>query len=381
MNFAWSEQQKELLDAVQRFANQHLAYDVISGDREHRFSHEGWRKCGQLGIQGLPVPPEYGGLGADPLTTVGALERLGHACKDNGLIFSINAHLWTVVMPLITAGTVEQKKKFLPRLSNGELIGANAMSEPNSGSDAFNLSTTAKRSGAHYILNGSKTFVTNGPVADLIAVYATVDKSKGSQGLTGFLVEKGTPGMVIGRSIEKMGLRTSPMAEVFFQDCAVPAENRLGDEGGGSFLFSRSMTWERGCILASAVGAMQRLLESCIRYAKTRKQSGQPIGKLQQVAGKIVDMKVRLESARYLLYYSAWLRTQGKSGFLEASMVKLYLSDCWVKSCEDAIQIHGGYGYTVEYEVERELRDALGSRLYSGTSEIQRNLIASLLGL
>ena len=381
MDFSWSTEQKELLDAVQRFAREQLTDNLIESDRHDRFNHEAWTKCGKFGIQGLPVPSEYGGLGADPLTTVGALERLGYACKDNGLIFSINAHLWTVVMPLITAGSEEQKRRWLPGLSNGSLIGANAMSEPNSGSDAFNLATTARRNGSKYILNGSKIFVTNGPVADLIAVYATVDKAKGPQGVTGFLVEKDSPGMVVARGIEKMGLRTSPMAEVFFQDCAVPAENRLGDEGGGSFLFTRSMTWERGCILASAVGSMQRLLETCIRYAKTRKQSGQSIGKFQHVAGKIVDMKVRLETARYLLYYGAWLRSQGKSGLLEASMVKLYLSDCWVKSCEDAIQIHGGYGYTVEYEIERELRDALGSRLYSGTSEIQKNLIASMLGL
>jgi alkylation response protein AidB-like acyl-CoA dehydrogenase len=255
------------------------------------------------------------------------------------------------------------------------------MSEPNSGSDAFSLATTATRNGSKYVLNGSKTFVTNGPVADVFAVYATVDKSKGPQGITGFLVEKNCPGLVVGRKIEKMGLRTSPMAEVFFENCEVPVENRLGEEGAGSFLFTRSMTWERGCILASAVGSMQRLLEACIRYANTRKQGGQSIGKFQHVAGKIVDMKVRLETARHLLYYSAWLRSRGRTGFLEAALVKLYTSDCWVKSCEDALQIHGGYGYTVEYEMERELRDALGSKLYSGTSEIQRNLIASLLGL
>jgi hypothetical protein len=381
MDFSWSAEEKELLDAVQRFALQRLAYDVIENDRHDRFNHEAWKACGEFGIQGLPVPPEHGGLGADPLTTVGALERLGYGCKDNGLVFSINAHLWTVVMPLVTAGTEVQKRKYLPGLANGTLIGANAMSEPNFGSDAFGLATTARRDGDSYVLNGGKIFVSNGPVADLIAVYATVDRSKGAAGVTGFLVEKGTPGMAVGRGIEKMGLRTSPMSEIFFQDCRVPAENRLGAEGGGSLLFTRSLTWERGCILASAVGSMQRMLETCIRYANTRKQSGQPIGKFQHVAGRIVDMKVRLETARHLLYYGAWLRARGKAGFMEAAMVKLYLSDCWIKSCEDAIQVHGGYGYTVEYELERELRDAMGSRLYSGTSEIQKNLIASLLGL
>lgn len=381
MDFDWTEEQRNLLDAVQRFGRDQLSYDMIPPDRDAHFNRDAWNKCGDFGLQGIPAPTEYGGLGMDPLSTVGALERLGYSCKDNGLIFSINAHLWTVVMPLVAAGTEEQKRKYLPGLCNGKLIGANAMSEPNSGSDAFSLTTSAKKDGAKYILNGSKTFVTNAPVADLFAVYATVDKSKGANGVSGFLVEKNTPGLVIGRKLEKMGLRTSPMAEIYFENCEVPAENLLGGEGRGSFLFSRSMTWERGCILASAVGAMQRTLETCVKYANTRKQFGQSIGKFQQVASKIVDMKVRLDSARLLLYSAAAMRTKGKSAFMEASMAKLHIADSWVKNCEDAIQIHGGYGYMVEYEMERELRDAVGSKLYSGTSELQRNLIASLMGL
>jgi alkylation response protein AidB-like acyl-CoA dehydrogenase len=381
MDFAWSKDQRELFRAVQQFAAEHLKGDTIEADRSDRFDHEAWNKCGDFGIQGLPVPAEYGGIGADPLTTVGALEQLGRACHDNGLLFSINAHLWAVVMPLLSAGSEDQKRRFLPGLSNGRLIGANAISEPNSGSDSFGLTTTAVRRGDGYILNGSKTWVTNGPVADLWLVYATVDRSKGAQGITAFLVEKGAPGLVIGRRIEKLGLRTSPMAEVFFDDCEVPAENLLGIEGGGSVVFTRSMTWERGCILASEVGSMQRILDTCIAYAQIRKQGGQPIGKFQHVAGKIVDIKLRVETARQLLYHGAWVRSRGKAGFLEAAMVKLYLSDCWVKTCEDAIQIHGAYGYTVECGLERDLRDALGSRIYSGTSEIQKNLIAGLLGL
>ena len=381
MDFEWSNEQRELFQAAQRFAIEELDDSVIENDRLDRFNHEAWKKCGEFGIQGLPVPSDLGGFGADALTTVGVLERLGYGCRDNGLLFSINAHLWTVVIPLVTAGTDEQKRRYLPRLANGSLIGANAMSEPNAGSDAFSLSTTARRVGDTYVLNGNKTWVTNGSVADLFAVYATLDRAKAAQGITAFLVEKDTPGLVIGRNIEKMGLRTSPMAEVFFDDCAVPVANRLGSDGGGAVLFSRSMTWERGCILASAVGSMQRLLERCIDYAKTRKQSGQPIGKFQHVSGKIIDMKLRVETARHLLYHSAWLRSRGKAGFIEAAMVKLYVSDSWVKTCEDAIQIHGAYGYTVECELERELRDAIGSRIYSGTSEIQKNLIAGLLGL
>jgi len=381
MDFSWSDQQRELLDAVDRFAREQLNYDVIENDRNAVFNHDAWKKCGGFGIQGLLVPTEYGGLGQDPLTTVGVLERLGYTCKDNGLLFSINAHMWTAVSPLVNNGTEAQKQKFLPGLSNGTLIGGNAMSEPNSGSDAFALATTATKKGDKYILNGSKIFITNGPIADVLVVFATVDKSRGADGLTAFLVEKGMPGFDPSHKIEKMGVRTSPMSEVFFTDCEVPAENLLGKEGGGAFLFTRSLTWERGCILASAVGSMQRLLEKCIRYANERRQGGQSIGKFQQVATKIVEMKLRVESARHMLHHFGWVAGRRKAVYLEAAMTKLHIADAWVKCAEDAIQIHGGYGYMTEYEVERELRDAIGAKLYSGTSEIQRNIIASLIGL
>ncbi len=317
----------------------------------------------------------------DALTTVGVLEKLGYACRDNGLIFSLNAHLWTAVMPLVEFGSDEQKQRWLPGLANGNLIGGNAMSEPDSGSDAYSLRTTAERKGGNYILNGSKIYATNAPVADMMVVFATVDPSKGPRGVTAFVVEKDTPGMSVGSKLDKMGLRTSPMAEIFFDNCKIHETNRLGREGVGPDLFTRAMTWERGSILASAVGSMERLLETCVRYVMQRKQFGQPIGKFQQVSGKVVDMKLRLETSRRLLYHTAWLRDQGKTAVLEAAMTKLHISDSWVKCCEDALQLHGGYGYMTESELERELRDALGSKIYSGTSEIQRNLIAALLGL
>ncbi len=381
MDFAWSSEQRELMQAVAAFASKHLNESVIEHDRKAEFNREAWRHCGQFGIQGLCVPTGYGGLGLDPLTAVGVLEQLGYACKDNGLIFSLNAHMWAACTPLVSFGTDDQKKRYLPGLCNGDLIAGNAMSEPDAGSDAYSLRTSAAKSGDHYVLNGSKCFVTNGSIADLIVVFATIDRSLGPRGVTAFLVDKEMSGLTSGPKLEKMGLRTSPMCEVFFQNCKVPASNRLGKEGAGSSLFSHSMTWERRCILASAVGSMQRLLEATIRYARTRKQFGQPIGKFQLVATRIVDMKLRLETARQMLYHGAWLRHQGRSAVMEASMAKLHISDSWVRCCEDAIQVHGGYGYLADYEVERELRDAIGSRLYSGTSEIQRTIIAGLLGL
>jgi alkylation response protein AidB-like acyl-CoA dehydrogenase len=379
MDFSWSREQQELFTAVVDFASAKLNDNLIENDRDGIFNRQGWKQCGEFGIQGLAAPEEYGGLAQDPLTTVGALEKLGYACRDNGLVFSLNAHMWTVVMPLVGFGSEAQKRKYLGGLCNGDLIGGNAMSEPNTGSDAYSLATTAQKTGDRYLLNGAKTFVTNGPVADVLVVFANTDKSKGKQGISAFLVEKDFPGLTVARKLEKMGLRTSPMAELFFEDCEVPEENRLGREGAGTDLFTHSMTWERGCILASAVGSMQRLLELSIRYAKERTQFGQPIGKFQLVASRIVDMKIRLESARHMLYYGAWLRARGRMAIMEAALAKLHISECWVKSCEDAMQIHGGYGYMTEYQVERELRDALASKFYSGTSEIQRNIIASML--
>jgi alkylation response protein AidB-like acyl-CoA dehydrogenase len=381
MDFSWSDEERELFTAIERFASAELNEGVIERDERGEFGRGEWQKCGEFGIHGLPVEERYGGSGLNALATVGALERLGYACRDNGLIFSINAHMWTVMMPVVAFGTDEQKERYLPGLASGKLIGANGTSEPDTGSDAYSMRSTAMKKGDRYLLNGSKIFVTNGPVADVLVVYANANPGEGPRGITGFLVDGNSPGMTVTRKIEKMGLRTSPMAEIYFDNCEVLESNRLGKEGAGQALFTHSMVWERGCILASAVGSMQRLLETCVRYARQRKAFGQPIGKFQQVATKLVDMKLRVETARRMMYYHAWLFGQGKSAVMEAAMNKLYISESWVKCCEDAIQIHGGYGYMTEYEIERELRDAIGSRLYSGTNEIQRNLIAAMLGV
>jgi alkylation response protein AidB-like acyl-CoA dehydrogenase len=381
MDFAWSEEQAQFRDAVSSFAGKKLNDNLRQRDKRGEFNHAGWRDCAGFGVHGLPIPKEYGGLGADPLTTVGVLESLGYGCRDNGLIFSINAHMWTLEIPLLEFGTEEQKQRYLPKLCRGDLVGGNAMSEPDSGSDAYSLRTTAERRGDRYILNGTKTFVSNGSICDLVIVYATVDRSRGPGGISSFLVERHWPGLKVGRELEKMGLRTSPMAELFLEDCEVPVENRLGREGNGKNLFTHSMTWERSCILAGAVGTMQRLLEASIRYANERKQFGQSIGKFQLVASKIVDMKMRVDEARSALYRTAWLHNKGRSVFLEAALAKLVISENWVRCAEDAVQIHGGYGYMAESELERELRDALGSKIYSGTSEVQRVIAASLLGL
>jgi len=381
LDFSWSEEQAAFRKEVTRFAKEELQDDVIRRDREEEFSWDLWHKCAKFGIQGLPVPPEYGGAGADILTTVGALEALGYGCRDNGFLFSLNAHMWTTEIPLMTFGTEEQKRRYLPKLISGEWVGLHAMTGPMSGSDAYSLRSRAERRGDRYVINGSKTFITNTQNASLFVIFANVDPSKGANGITAFLAEKGTPGLIIGQKLHKMGLRTSPMSELAMVDCEVPVENVLGGEGRGQAIFTSSMEWERTCILASHLGMMQRLLETSVKYAHDRRQFGQPIGKFSAIANKVADMEVRLETGRLLLYKAAWLKSQGGHALRAASMAKLYISEACIQSCLDAIQIQGGYGYMTEYEVERDLRDAISGKIYSGTSEIQRVIIAGFQGL
>jgi alkylation response protein AidB-like acyl-CoA dehydrogenase len=370
---------QQLQDAAIEFARTALG---SAGDGNHdAFDREGWKACAQFGVFGMPLPVEYGGLGLGLTALLAVMEGLGYASRDQGLLFSINAHLWTNSIPILLYGTPEQRERYLPRLTNGELIGANGASEPDAGSDVFSMRTTAEREGDCYVLNGTKTFVSNGPVADVAVVYGTVNPKLGATGITAFIVERETRGMVVTRPFEKMGLRTSPMCEFVFDNCRVPVTNRLGREGRGVQVFEASMEWERGCILATCLGVMRRQIEQCIAHARTRRQFGRPIGKFQSVANKIVDMKVRLDTCRPLVYRIGRLKDQNRSAMQEAAIAKLYVSDCFVKSSLDAIQVFGGYGYMREQGVERDLRDAVGGTIYSGTNEIQRNIIANSLGL
>jgi alkylation response protein AidB-like acyl-CoA dehydrogenase len=381
LDFSWTDDQQAFRREVIKFAQRELTDDLIERDHSEQFFSDGWKKCAEFGIQGLPIPEEYGGGGADILTTVCGLEALGYGCRDNGLIFSINAHMWSSEIPLLSFGSEEQKKKYLPKLVSGEWVGIHAMTEPGSGSDAYSLKTRAERKGDHYILNGSKTFITNAQLADMIIVFANLEPAKGPAGISAFIVEKGTPGFSISKKLHKMGLRTSPMAELAFIDCEVPVENLLGKEGSGTAIFTASMEWERICILASHLGAMQRMLETAVSYATDRKQFGQPIGKFPAISGKIAEMDIRLEAGRLLLYKAAWLKSQGKHPLREAAIAKVFVSEACIKTAQDAIQIHGGYGYMTEYQIERELRDAISGTIYSGTTEVQKMIIAGLHGL
>lgn len=381
MEFAWSEDQLALRRSILEFAAAELTEDIVALDRTGTFSREQWNKCAAFGILGLAVPEEDGGSGHDILTTMMALEALGSVCRDNGLLFAMNAQMWAVQAPIQRFATPAQREHYLSPMVRGEMIGAHAITEPGSGSDAFAMSSTATRQGDAYVLNGTKTFVSNAPIADVLLVFASTSRARGFMGITAFLIDKGHPGLRIGKPIEKMGLRTAPYSEVVLDDCVVPVEARLGNEGNGGTIFKHSMGWERSCILASHVGAMERQLQACVAYARERQQFGQPIGKFQQVSSMLVEMKLRLETSRLLLYRAGWCRAQGEEAVEEVALAKLHISESFVQSSLAAIQIHGGYGYSTEVGIERDLRDAVGGRVYSGTSEIQREIIARHMGL
>lgn len=381
MDFSWSDEQRQVHDEIVRFAQRELNDGLAERDGAHAFSEVGWKQAAALGIQGLPVPEAYGGGGADPLTIALALEALGYGCRDNGLIFSINAHMWSCELPIVKFGTDDQKRRYLPGLCDGSVIGVQAMTEPGSGSDAFALRTTATPEGGSFVLQGTKTFITNAPVAGLFVVFATTDRNKGIGGLVALIVERDTPGLSVGPPFRKMGLHTSPMSEVVFDGCEVPADNLLGSVGAGMAIFNTSMDWERSFILAGTVGTAQRQLEEAVAYAKARQQFGQPIGKFQAVSHRLVDMRVRLDAARLLLYRVAWLKQQGRATAIESAEAKLFISEMFVASSLDALTTHGAYGYMEEAGLERDVRDALASRIYSGTSDIQRNNVARRMGL
>jgi alkylation response protein AidB-like acyl-CoA dehydrogenase len=333
MDFSLTEEQVSLRNTVIRFSRETLNEGAIERDRDQTFSRALWRQCGEIGLLGLPVPEEYGGSGLDPLSTALTLEALGYGCIDGGLVFSLCAHLLSCVVPLWKHGSEEQKRRYLPRLSNGELIGVHAMTEPGSGSDAFALKTRAVVDGDGFRINGTKIFISNGPVADLVIVFAVTDQQKGFHGgITGFLVEKGAPGFAVGQQFEKMGIRTSPISELVFDNVYVPSEAVLCGVGAGSAVFTHSMDWERICLFASHIGTMERLLEKSIEHARTRIQFGQAIGKFQAVSHRIADMKVHLEAARLLIYRAASRLEQARTVSMDAAIAKLFVSESLLKT-------------------------------------------------
>lgn len=382
MDFAWTPEQLALKKSAIAFAETLLKDDEAVREGVGTFPRDAWRRCAEYGIQGMAVPSSIpSGRGTDFLDAMLVMEGLGYGCRDNGLAFALNAQMWTVQLPIVHHGSEEQKRKYLPGMCDGSLIGAHAVTEPDAGSDAFSMRTRAQKCDGGYLLSGVKRYISLAPVADLILVFASIDPELGRWGITAFLVDRGSPGLQFGPEREKMGLRTVPMGDLTLDECFVPTANRLGAEGAGLRLSTTSLDWERCCILASQLGAMQRQLETACSYVRTRKQFGQQIGKFQSVANRVVDMKLRLETSRLMLYQVAWLKREGRDAMMESAMLKLHLSECFLASSTDAIRVHGALGYMSENGIERDLRDAVGGTIYAGTSDIQRNVIAALLGL
>jgi alkylation response protein AidB-like acyl-CoA dehydrogenase len=375
--------QRGWFEAAARFAASELADGDGDGtaarDGRGEFWREGYRRCGAFGLLGLPVPAEYGGRGEDLVTTVATMEGLGYGCPDSGLAFALSASLWTVTMPILAFGTEEQKRRWLPGLCDGRLFGANAASEPEAGSDIFSMRTKAERRGDRWVLDGRKVWITGGPVADLLLAFASTEPGKGALGITAFLVPAGTPGLSVVREIDKLGLRTAPMGELAFESCELPESALLGRQGRGARVFNAALEWERGAILAPALGTMRRQLERCVEHARKRKQFGQPVGKFQAVSHRIADMKVRLETCRHLVYDFARKKAVGLDATLEAAMAKLHVSECFVQNSLDAVRTFGASGYTTDLGVERDLRDSVGGVIFSGTNDIQRSIIAQHL--
>lgn len=381
MDFSFSPEQEIFRKNVFEFAKTLDTGDLKTRDANAMLSRELWKQLADFGMLGMPFDKAFGGSERDIVTTVLAMEALGYGCRDNGLLFSMNGQMWTVQMPIAQFGSEEQKNKYLRGLISGDLIGAHGITEREAGSDVMSLGTLATRDGDDYVLNGAKVFCTNGPVADIFVIFATVDKSAGSLGLTGFLVDRDTPGLTISENKRKMGLRTSPMAELTITDMRLPVTARIGKEGQGGRIFNNSMEWERGSILANLVGAMERQIEEVIAHATMRRQFRKPISKFQSVQNRIVDMKLRWETSRLLLYKVAWAKQTKGTAAMEAALAKLYLSESFVANSQNAVVLNGGYGFMTDREVERDFRDAVGSLLYSGTSDIQRTIVSRALGL
>jgi alkylation response protein AidB-like acyl-CoA dehydrogenase len=382
VDFALSSEQQAIRDEVAEFAKRAWNEGARHRDENRLFDRGLWRAAAEMKLPGLMAPPEYGGRGLDSLSGAIALEGLGYACVDGGMVFALAAHLLAVVVPIWKHGTEEQRRAYLPRLCDGTWIGANAMTEPGSGSDVSSIETLAIPAGDGFRLSGTKTLITNASVADVAIVFAVTDRQKGFHGgLTAFLMDLSTPGVVRGEAHRALSVRSCKVGELQFKDVLLSPDTVLGGVGGGSGVFGTAMNWERTCLFATHVGAMARLLELAIKQARSRRQSGQPIGKFQSISNRIADMKVHLEAARLMVYQAAWRLDRSKTAALDASMAKLFASESLLQAATDVVRIYGGKGLFEDHDVERTLRDAIASTLYSGTSDIQRNIIARWLGI
>ena len=384
MHFEITKAQHELMDGARTFGAREVFPSVLERDAAHRWDPALFQKMGEAGLLGAPFPEEYGGTGLSCVETCLVKEAFAEGARDAGLALAWGAHTILCGVPIWKLGTEAHKQRYLPKMSSGEWVGGFCLSEPDSGSDAASMKTRAEKKGDKYILNGTKMWITNGPVGDVFVVTAVTTPGAKAMGISTFIVEKDFPGFSVGQVIDKMGMRTSTTAELLFEDCEVPAENLLGEENFGFIVTAKLILgWERSTLLAPGLGAMKAGIDATAKYTQEREQFGRPIAKFQAVRHMLADMKVRYEVCRQLLYRVAWQLDQGDDPpLVDAAVAKLFLSETAQVNARDSIQLHGGNGYTPEFHVERSLRDSILGTIGAGTSEVQRSIIArSMLDL
>jgi butyryl-CoA dehydrogenase len=374
MDFHLSEEHRLIQDTVRSFASTEILPVAAELDRDARFPAEIIRRASELGLLGMMVPPEYGGAGLDTISYLIAIEEIARACAGTSVIISVNNSL--VCDPILRYGTEEQKRRYLPDLAQGRKLGCYCLTEPEAGSDAASIQTTAREDGEEWVLNGTKVFVTNGVEAEICIVYARSEPEPGARGISAFIVEKDRPGISVGKVERKLGIKASSTAEIHLEDCRIPKENLLGRRGEGFRIALSTLDGGRLGIAAQALGIARACLEESIAYARERRQFGQPIASFQAIQWWIADMATRIEAARLLVYRAASLRDRGRAYTKEAAMAKLFASETAMWAAHKAVQIHGGYGYIQDYPAERHFRDAKITEIYEGTSEIQRLVIA-----
>ena len=377
MNFTLTKEQELVRQMVRDFAVNEVKPIAAEIDVTERFPMENVKKMGELGMMGIPFPTEFGGAGGDVLSYILAVEELSKVCATTGVILS--AHTSLCASLINENGTPEQKEKYLRDLCTGNKIGAFGLTEPGAGTDAAGQQTTAVLDGDNYILNGSKIFITNGGVADTFIVFAMTDKSKGTKGISAFIVEKGFPGFSIGKKEDKLGIRASSTTELIFENCVVPKEKLIGREGKGFGIAMKTLDGGRIGIAAQALGIAEGALDEAIKYMKERKQFGRPIAAFQGLQWMVAEMSTKIEAARFLVYKAAWLKENKQPYSIDAARAKLYAAEVAMDVTTKAVQLFGGYGYTKEYPVERMMRDAKITEIYEGTSEVQKMVISGSL--
>lgn len=376
MDFKFTEEQEMMRKMVRDFAENEITPHIEAMERGE-FPKTILHKMGELGLMGIPIPEQYGGAGMDFMSYIIAINEISKVSPTLGVILSVHTSVGT--NPIVYFGTDEQKQKYVPKLAAGKLLGAFCLTEQSSGSDAASLKSKAVKEGGMYRINGSKVFITNGGEADVYIIFASTNPEKGSKGISAFIVEKGTPGLIIGKNERKMGLHGSSTVQVTFEDMKIPAANILGNEGEGFKIAMANLDSGRIGIASQALGIAEGALEHAVQYAKDRVQFGKPIATQQGIGFKLAEMATNIEASRLLVYRAAYLRSKGLNCGKEASMAKLFASRTAVEVTIEAVQVYGGYGYTTEYPVERYFRDAKVTEIYEGTSEIQRMVISKNL--